>query len=68
MNNKQQQKDKTMPEEITFNKDEQVFLLKALSQLDGVLFTLKDVPDAAFCVLEEVSEMVTNKVLGKGKQ
>ena len=54
-----------MPEEITFNKDEQVFLLKALSQLDGVLFTLKDVPDAAVCVLEEVNEMVTNKVLGE---
>ena len=52
---------------ISLNSEESLHILKALSQIDGVFFTLKDVPDAAFVVLEGVSELIESKLLKKDK-
>ena len=54
-------------EDINLNSEESIHILKALAQIDGVLFTLKDVPDAAIVVLEEASELIESKLLKKIK-
>lgn len=48
--------------EITLNKAESIQILKSLSQIEGVLFTLSGVPDAAFCAVEEACEIVESKL------
>ncbi len=52
---------------ISLNSEESLHILKALSQIDGVLFTLNDVPDAAFVVLEAASELIESKILKKNE-
>jgi len=52
-------------DEITLTREESMHLLKALSQLDGIMMAVPGIPDAGFDILESASDMIEKKMSNK---